>query len=136
LVLKVQPDVEKLVVNYLIAHADVPDSAWISTDIPPNPIWPVVTVQRIGGGSSDDDYLDGAVLQIDVRGVLGEREAASDLMGKIRAAMAHRQIVGIHTLGVVTGSLERRGPQYLPDPDTGRPRFTFDYAVWIHRIPS
>lgn len=129
------PDDELALIQYLrtipAVTALVP-SARITTELPPNPTYPVVLIQR-AGGVGIWPALDDAALQVDVVADAGQRRACKILAQTVRAAVL-AIANDIVPEGVLVSASEEIGPQYLPDtiPNPPLPRYTARYRVITH----
>lgn len=129
------PDVEGLVRDWLRADAGVaaivgarvffgvPKGATEST-------FPLVTVQRFGGGQADGEApLDVALLQIDCWGTIsrgnGVKSVATALVNSVRAAL---DAVGTDSAAALAGA-NVESVVWLPDPDNDRPRYAVTAEV-------
>lgn len=125
------PDAERLVADYLRGHADVAAlvTTRVSTELPPQPVYPLVTLSRIGGVPAIPNYLDNP--RIEIYCWATGRQAARTLAATVQAAMF--QIVGVRPLGTVTGAVEDGlGPRWDPDTRTNVPRYTLLFELYIH----
>jgi hypothetical protein len=128
------PDVERLVIDFLKAQAEVTTLApgGIDTEIPKHPVWPLLRVRRVAGAStSRPRWVDRPVVQVEAYG--GTRSEAHALADTTAAVLAAR-LEGVHDAGVVTGVRFGTGPNPMPDSDytPARPRWLFDVTVFIH----
>lgn len=125
------PDAELLVTRFLRNHPDVTPfvGARVSTELPPRPVIPAVTLTRIGGVPSLAGYLDEARLEISAWGrTKGEAE---QLARTVEAAML--ALPGTHVDGTVTYSVQEGvGLRWNPDDASDTPRYTMVYEVYIH----
>jgi hypothetical protein len=81
-------------------------------------------------------WLQTARLQVDV---WGGPKAQASLIAETIAAVAARDLVGVHPEGVVTGVDVQTPPTYLPDEDLSdppAPRYTFDMLVSFFPLPE
>lgn len=138
--LAVLPDAELLTVEFLRSRAEV--AALVATrvwpEMPINPSFPALRVQRIGGAPRVPRRLDGARIQVEAWGTTettGRRDA------RTLAATAHAalwEMAGVYATGVVTGIDEDLGLTWSPDRavvgGTARPRFLFGVVVFAHPL--
>lgn len=125
------PDVIAHSRTHLLASAAV--TAQVGTrvygfDLPDNPTFPAVRLIRIGGPADFEGHIDEAVVQIDV--FAETRESAYDAMAAVRAAIL--SMAGVFGADVVSKAEEVTGPGWLPDPQTERPRYTWDVRLYAH----
>ena len=127
------PDVEALCSEWLREQL----SARVYSTIPSNPVYPLMTVKRIGGLPADRARLDRANLQIDVWG--NNKSEARDLADSARRQL-HRMEGRIFSTGagdvvnaVVTGVRDNLGMTWLPDPSSDRDRYIFGVSVYAHQ---
>lgn len=126
------PDAERLVGTYLRGHADVVAlvATRVSTELPANPIYPAVTVTRVGGVPSLAGYLDVARLELSCWATT--KAAAHTLARTVEAALLGAPAVA-HALGVVTDSRQvGDGLNWNPDEETDMPRYQFVVELYIH----
>jgi len=129
-------DVEALVVNFLRGQTTVTDivSDRVYTDLPHDRKYPVVLVNRTGGGSLYKDWLEAADVEINAFG--GPHKLAFSLASVCISAMTSA-MVGSHAEGVVT-KVKAGSIAYNPDPESAdeqghsRPRFTVGVVVTAH----
>lgn len=138
-----QPDAEKLYVDFLLAQAEVVDifDQAIFTALPAKgKQWPAARVTRIGGAP---DYAvalwhETARLQVDVWG--GPKKVAHDGAQTIRAVTAARIAGWPHDQAVV--QLATFGDLlWLPDDtmtpgQSARPRYIFDVSIRLRPKPD
>lgn len=132
------PDVEGGMRTWLRAQTGVSAlvGARVFFGIPKkNPTFPLVTVQRIGGGQDGSDApLDLALLQIDCWGEIdasgnGVKSTATALVNAVRTAL---EAVGTDTqltTGVTAHGVNVESVLWLPDPDNDRPRYSVTAEV-------
>lgn len=129
-------DVEALVVNFLRAQTQITTIVVdrVYTDRPHHPQYPLVLVNRTGGGSIYKNHLDSAEMSIQAFG--GTHKAAYNLAALCLSSMA-ASIVGVHPEGVVT-KVKASAIAYEPDPESAdqqghaRPRYTVSAVVTAH----
>jgi hypothetical protein len=133
--LVIQPDDELALIQYLRGIAQVTalvPGTRITTELPPNPVYPVVLVQR-AGGVGIWPAIDEPALQVDVVENPGRRFECKTLMRTVRAAIL---AIANDTVaqGVLSSAFEEVGPQWLPDtvPVPPMPRYTARFRVLIH----
>ena len=113
-------------------RADAAIQAYVAqrvyTEPPGNAVYPLVRIQRIGGGPRDL-VLDEPVIQVDCYG--GAKSTALDL-ADAAADFCQQRFPGRHTEGLVYGtgqpeSIHVSGFRYLPDTtfDPAKPRYLF-----------
>lgn len=111
----------------------------VSNDLPANPIFPYITFERVGGGRSTED-IRRVEPRMQVNAWANTRGAAYSLAGEIEAVfLPTTNIVKGFNGEVMVGStsvyvwdvVQEVGPTWLPDPDTGLPRY-FAYYVLKH----
>jgi len=129
------PDDELALIQYLRTVAQVTalvPGTRITTDLPPNPIYPVILVQR-AGGTAIWPALDDSALQVDVEAAAGQRRACKQLAQIVRAAILAIANDVVAEAVLASGS-EEIGPQWMPDtiPVPPLPRYTARYRVLLH----
>lgn len=127
------PDAERLVADHLRAASAVTAivGSRVSTELPPQPTFPAVTLTRTGGVPSVPGYLDGPRLELAAWGTT--KAQAQTLARAVEAAML--ALVGTHTLGVVTLVIESgEGLRWDPDDtfDPDQPRYHMIFDVYLH----
>lgn len=129
-------DVEGAVRDHLRADAGVAAlvGARVFFGIPktaPAGSWPLVVVQRVGGGQDGSDApVDVALVQVDCWGTLdgsgnGVKSVATALVNTVRAAL---ETVGTDQAAVLRGAVVQ-SVLWLPDPDNDRPRYAVTAEV-------
>ena len=130
--LVVLPDAELLVTGWLGGADEIAALyAHVGTEIPADPVLPIVRVLRVGGTPSVRGWLDVARVQVDC--YADTKQAAHDLARLAQAAM--HTMTGSHDEGVVTG-VDDGVFAWAPDPDTTWPAYTADYLVYLHPNPA
>ncbi len=137
--LRLLPDAEQMTIAYLVQQPGVAGLVddRVSADIPPDAEYPRVQVTLADMEISDHGYFAGAVL--DIGAWADSKEDANDVIRTVHAALWEDQedgFVGQREEGVVSGVMERVGIQWLPDPETNRPRYIMQMVVYVHRTPE
>ena len=111
----------------------------VSNDLPKGAVFPYVTFERTGGGRSEEDVRRVEPrMQVNAWGKT--RAEAYSLSGEIEAVFLpitnvvkgfHGEVVVGSTSVYVWDVVQEVGPTWLPDPDTGLPRY-FTYYVLKH----
>lgn len=129
------PDLETLIVKVLQADAQLKQLGLkqvVGPESPKNPQWPMIRIHRSGGIAVFAPWLDAGRFQVDIWG----REDTVELRAiASRAYVVLQEMVGVHPQGVVNGVEETLGRTYLPDPQTGRPRYVLELRVTAHPNP-
>jgi len=133
--IRVQPDAELAVIQYLRSRSEVTSlvpSSRITTAIPQEPTYPCVTVTRIGGGSTSWGQIDEPAIQVDVWG--GSRYLCQQIARTVRAcilALANDTV----SEGTLASGFEEVGPQWFPDSVVvpPLPRYVARYRVLLHK---
>ena len=107
-------------------------------DIPNGPTWPLVTLHRAGGTPAQENRLDRAQIQINAWAISKPeaRLIAAQARQSIRALAGQRVSVtyeGQEVGGFVTAVTDVMGLTPIRDPDTGRYRYFFQVAIYLHR---
>lgn len=115
--LVLMPDVERLVIDALIADADVAAlvTGRIYGAVPNVKTFPLVRVVRIGGQLADEGdpfWADAPALQVDG---WADRKAEAVELGRVLQAVCATRLTGAHPLGVVAGV---DVGAWVYDPDT------------------
>jgi Protein of unknown function (DUF3168) len=129
-------DVEALVANFLRGQTAVTDIVEdrVYTDLPHKREYPVVLVNRTGGGSLYKNWLEAAEVEISAYG--GTHKLAYLLASACMSAMTGA-MVGTHPEGVVT-KVSASATAYEPEPDAldpqghARPRYVVSAVVTAH----
>jgi hypothetical protein len=133
--LSVLPDAELALIQYLGSVPEVlalVPAGRITTQLAPNPTYPVVLISRGGGTPAVWQALDEPALQVDVVG--GDKATCSLLMRTVAAAiMAIRNDVVAEA--VLSSAFEEVGPAWLPDtiPTPPIPRYVARFRVLLHK---
>ena len=126
-----QIDVELATIQMLRATPGVTalvPAASITTQLPPNPMYPHVLIQRASGQMLTWVTIDAPVVQVDVMGTT--QGQASRAMLAVRAA-----ILGLASTvvpeGVLESATEQIGPSWLPDTVSVPPvpRYTAHFEI-------
>lgn len=131
--LRLLPDAELVVTTFLRAQTDVAAlvGTRVTTALPPQPTWPAVTVNRIGGVPTLPGYLDLATLRLECWGTT--KQQAETVARTVEAAML--TLPGVHATATVTDA-RQEGEGLRWDPDTtfepDRPRYVMTYDVYLH----
>lgn len=136
------PDVEGGVRAFLRADAGVVAlvAQRVFFGVPDEPTWPLVTVQRVGGG---DDFseapIDQALVQIDCWGRLysdtdptkkhGDKAQARAVANAVRAALHEIRSDTTSFVGCVLYGATVNADLFAPDPDNDRPRYSLLASV-------
>jgi len=126
------PDVEQLVIGYLLDRLqDIDDDATVTTEVPnPRPAR-FVTVNR-GGGPQKNLVADQPLVLLecwgpnDADGISKAHDLAAFARAHLRA-MRHQIIAGVPIYRVD----EVSGIERLPDPDSGQPRVVFTIQLLL-----
>lgn len=131
----VLPDAELAVIQYLRSRTEVTalvPSDRITTTLPPQPTYPVVLVQRIGGLATAWQQIDEPALQVEVVG--GSRYQCQQLARTVRACLLAIRNDTVAEGTLVSGT-EEVAIQWMPDMVVvpPLPRFVARYRVFIHK---
>jgi hypothetical protein len=131
----VLPDAELSLLQYLRALSIVTDlvpAERITTALPPKPVYPHVTIKRVGGTAVAWQRVDSAALQLDVWG--GSRKECQDIARTIRAAILAIYGDKVDEANLVSAS-EEVGLQWIPDTLTvpALPRYVGRFQVLLHK---
>lgn len=130
-------DVEALIVAFLRNQTDVTTIVGdrVFTDLPNQRVYPLVRVQRTGGGSIYRNWLEAAEITLDAYG--GTHKLANQLASACISTMAASLVSTSHAEGVVT-KVSVADLSYNPEPDSAdesghaRPRCTVVATVTAH----
>lgn len=124
------PDAELLVTGFLRGHADIVAlAAGVSTELPPEPTYPWLTVTRVGGVPSLAGYLDVAHLELLA---WADTKADAHQLGRTAEA-AVLELPGPQTGGTVTDVRQiGEGMRWNPDPASDQPRYQLLVELYIH----
>lgn len=129
------PDVEAIVLAYLLSVTDVTDvftleiGTYLDGFVDSQPL-PALKFTQVSTVVATHRRLTGYLFQLEA--YASTKINAFDAMAPVSAAMLdEEEIVGVYAgLGVVTGTESGVGPRPLPDPDTGTPRYIHDVRVY------
>lgn len=129
-------DIEALIANFLRGQTTVTDIAEdrVYTDLPHKREFPLVLVNRTGGGSLYKDWLEAAEVEVSAYG--GTHKLAYQLASACMSAMTGA-MVDAHPEGVVT-KVKASATAYEPEPDSqdpqghARPRYVVSAVVTAH----
>lgn len=129
------PDVEAIVLDYLLSVTDVTDvftleiGTYLDGFVDSQPL-PALKFTQVSTVVATHRRLTGYLFQLEA--YASTKINAFDAMAPVSAAMLDEEaIVGVYAgLGVVTGTESGVGPRPLPDPDTGTPRYIHDVRVY------
>lgn len=132
-------DAEALLTNHLRSVAEVTAivADRVYTDLPHDRTYPLVLLNRTGGGFLYRDWLEAA--EIDLSAYGGSHKMAQSLMATCIQALS--AAVGGHPEGVVT-KVTLTSNTYDPEPDSAdpsghaRPRFTASVTVLTHPLAT
>jgi len=130
-------DVVALLVAYLLSRIEVTGLVGQRIHpyvlLPPYPVLPLVSLDRVGGTREGlDNHLDRPLVRFDVWATSQNAQAAQDIVAAVRAVLSHVPFAGAYAGGVVTGAQEITGPQSIPDRVEGRVRFTWTVQLYTH----
>ena len=133
--ISVMPDDELAIIQYLRSIPQVValiPGTRITTEMPPNPVYPLLLIQRAGGMAAVWQSLDEPALQVDAVG--GTKAQCKKLMLTVRAAIL-AIANDVVAEAVLSSAYEEVGPQWLPDtvPTPPTPRYTARYRVLLHK---
>jgi len=135
------PDTEGAVRTWLrastVAHAVVADRIYFGVP-KESPTWPLVTIQRVGGGNDASDApVDNALIQLDCWGTLhpngnGDKAGCLTVANAVRSAL---EVVNDTLIATsVRASIEVESIIWLPDANNDRPRYVVTANVWAWRV--
>lgn len=126
------PDVEGGIRDYLRANTAI--AALVGTrvffGIPATVQYPLITVQRVGGGDDTSEApIDQALIQIDVWAAVGNKASATAVLNAVRDCLSG--IRGRTTLkaGVTGFGAEVVSVIWAPEQGTDQPRYSVTAAV-------
>lgn len=133
--LAVMPDDELAVIQYLRTITEVAALVTVGnirTELPAQPVYPYVLIQRAAGQAAVEQAIDLPAVQIDVVG--GSKAACKKLMLTVRAAVL---AIANDTVpeAVLASAYEEVGPSWLPDnvPVPPIPRYVARFRVYLHK---
>ncbi len=139
----VLPDAVAVIRDYLLAVREVFDLVEdrIATRSPANPVYPYITLQRIGGPqpATGTEWIDKARFQVDAWGAQDDEAGASLVIRTVLAALkALRHAEYQHPTAIVSEVDQDLGVTWLPDTsrEPAQPRFTFGVIVTLHPNPN
>lgn len=133
--LRLLPDCEALAVAYLKAHASVVAqvAGRVSTELPPGPTFPLVTISLVTGTEVVREHLDESVLS--VAAWADSKVTANLVIRTVRAALL--EMPQSQSRGVVTRVRTLIPPRWFPDDTVTppRPRYICDMGLTAHPHP-
>lgn len=129
-------DVEQLVANWLRTQTAVTDvvADRVYTDLPHERTYPLILVNRTGGGYTYKQWLDAAEMSIGCFG--GSHKTAQSLASSVLSSL-DGAFIGTHSEGVTT-KVSASSIAYEPEPDSAdpsghaRPRYTVTVTIHVH----
>lgn len=126
------PDPEGGLRDYLRANAGVVALVVqrVFFGIPDNPVWPLITVSRVGGGDDlSEAPIDVALLQVDCWADGRNKAQAHAVASAVRDALAAiRGAVAVNGTTVLYGAVVE-SVLFAPDPADARPRYAITAQV-------
>lgn len=136
MVLRLLPDTEALLVEYLLSHASVAAlvGTRVRTELPAEPIFPCLTLTLISGSEIVRQHFDESLIQVTA---WAERKQDASLLIRTARAALHEAPDVDHDRGVVTGVRNLVAPRWFPDDSVAPPlpRYLFDAGVFVHPHP-
>lgn len=127
-------DIEAALIEFLSADPDLADlQEGISTELPTNAVLPRIRLNRAGGVTSPEGWLDAPRVAIDCWG--NTKEEAWNLASTCLPVLLTRLAGGTFEGGVITNVRSELGITWAPDPDTDKPRYTFTVVITTHPTP-
>lgn len=103
--------------------------------IPENsPTFPLVTVQRVGGGAPGETPVDYALIQIDVWGRTRNKASATTVLGQVLEQVTAWDDVRSSTGRILGGTIQ--SVVSMDDPVEGRPRYVVTVEVAVIGLDS
>jgi hypothetical protein len=130
------PNVEKIVVQHLLADGDLTDllgANRVSTEVPANATLPRVRVTLIGGTVLVRSWLYRTRVSIEAWGT-GKDEAWEVLTTAV-ASLEQSLDGALVEGGVVTAVDQETGATWVPDPESNTPRYLATVVVTVHPEP-
>lgn len=128
------PDAEAVAAS-IIRDASISDLNGVYSSLPKAPNYPVIVIKRIGGIPAERHRLDRARLQVEVWGT--SKSVTRDIAAMARAVL-HDAEGSEYALGedetdaFVAGVEDDLGLTWQPDQATGRDRYLFGVAMYVH----
>lgn len=136
MVLRLLPDTEALLVDYLLAHSSVAAlvGTRVRTDLPADPIFPCLTLTLVSGDEVVRQHFDESLVQVTA---WAERKQAASLLIRTARAVLLEAPDAAHARGVVTGVRTLVAPRWFPDDSVAPPlpRYISDLGVFVHPHP-
>lgn len=122
------PDVEAIAATKLRTAA-IPGVKSVSSSVPKDADYPLITVQRVGGVPAVREYMDAANIQI---GVWGENKSqARDIAARARVVLL--ELTGTAVTDPVSAWVssvdDSLSLTWSPDPETGKDRYIFSMMI-------
>lgn len=132
----VLPDVPKLARAWMLSQSAMTSLVGqrVTTRSPSTPIFPYVTLQRVGGTAAIRERLDAARIQVDA---WGNTEGEASSVARTARAVLQRMEGYTTDLAVCTYVVDDLGLSWLPDTERTppTPRFVFGVIVYAHALP-
>lgn len=137
--LRLLPDVEKLVIHYLLSVDELADLVDDRIGSRKDGPFPRVTVTRLGGSAGPiPAHLDAARIEVEAwanHAKEGGGKGSANLVARTAQAAMYEMVNASHEEGVVTDVECVLGPSWVPDQVTDRPRYILSFIVRVHPIP-
>lgn len=140
--LHTMPDIESRVIGHLLTVTEVAAivSDRVYAELPPEVVYPCITLRVISSLGSNPRWLEGATLEVagwSNRQLASSRKGARDTCETAVAALC---AMVNQTLGdvVVVGPIATTGPRSVPDqisPGVTNPRFIAEVSLTYHPVP-
>jgi hypothetical protein len=127
------PDTEHLVSSVLRDEVTALGGR-VHSSLPGKAVYPLAVVQRIGGVPAERHRLDTARIQVDVYGT--SQSEAFSIAQEARAAIHGMEATGFTDPvdAWVSAVRDDLGVTRLPDPLSGRDRYTFGVAIYVKPV--
>ena len=127
-------DIEAALIEFLSADPDLSDlHEGISTELPAGAVLPRIRLNRAGGVSSPEGWLDAPRVAVDCWG--NTKDQAWNLASTCLPVLLTRLAGGTFEGGVITNVRPELGITWAPDPDTDKARYTFTVIITTHPTP-
>jgi hypothetical protein len=124
-------DIEAALVEFLSADPDLtPLHNGVSTELPVGATLPRIRLNRAGGITSPEGWIDQPRVAVDCWA--DTKEAAWELASTCLPVLLTRLAGGTFPDGVITAVRNDLGLTWAPDPDTDKPRYTFTVLITTH----